>query len=472
MNYKLILILIVALVARLINLNQSFWLDEAAQLSESNRPISQLFDQSIVPHPPLYRILMHFWLNINSSEIILRLPSVIFGVATVFLTYFMVKHLCHIWKINPKKSDFISLGTALVLAINQYNVYYSQEFRPYALAGLLGTASTYFFLKRRWLWYFIISVSFIYTTYFAPFLLIVHFLYNLWFIKDVKHTVLWIIFILATYIPYLPFILKQLQVLGFGMTKDVPGWSDAVSVPLYKVLPLIFFKFSFGRITFDNKYFYGVFALALFLFYSFIIIRVMIQQKQSRMLTVLLAGPVILAFVVSVFVPVIAPQRLIFCLPLLLLLYIIGLSTFKGKIRLVLFLSIIFLNIVSLSLYYRDPKFQREQWRQAVNYIEMDAQPRSLALFVFPQPFGPWDYYQKGKVQAMGITTTLLLTDSDLARFKPTLLQVDSIYYFQYLTGLTDRENKLSKFLQKEGLVEKVVKDFPGVGFVYKYAKN
>jgi len=62
MKYKLLLILFIAIVLRLININQSLWLDEAAQISESIKPLTQLFDQAIVPHHPLYRILMHYWM--------------------------------------------------------------------------------------------------------------------------------------------------------------------------------------------------------------------------------------------------------------------------------------------------------------------------------------------------------------------------------------------------------------------------
>jgi len=81
----------------------------------------------------------------------LRLPSVIFGLVTVYLVFILAQEFCRKWKINQKLTQFISFGTALILSTNQYHVYYSQEFRPYALACLLGTVSTYYFIKNKWI---------------------------------------------------------------------------------------------------------------------------------------------------------------------------------------------------------------------------------------------------------------------------------------------------------------------------------
>ena len=81
-------ILIVALLLRLINLNQSLWLDEATQAILSQDSIKNiLFNHSADFHPPLSYILMHFWIQVNTSEIWLRLFSVIFAILTIWITY-------------------------------------------------------------------------------------------------------------------------------------------------------------------------------------------------------------------------------------------------------------------------------------------------------------------------------------------------------------------------------------------------
>lgn len=83
----MLLILILAFVLRLINLNQSFWLDEAAQVIESARPLSAQFSIVSDFHPPLFHLILHFWMMLGNSEVWIRLLPVSLGVATVYLIY-------------------------------------------------------------------------------------------------------------------------------------------------------------------------------------------------------------------------------------------------------------------------------------------------------------------------------------------------------------------------------------------------
>ena len=108
-NLKFILVVIIALLLRLVNLNQSFWLDEAAQVIESSRPFLQQFDLAADFHPPLYHILLHFWLLGGKSEIWVRLLSVGFGIGTIIILFWIGKLLV------DKKAAFIA---ALFLAIS------------------------------------------------------------------------------------------------------------------------------------------------------------------------------------------------------------------------------------------------------------------------------------------------------------------------------------------------------------------
>ena len=57
--FFLIVILFLALILRLVNLDQSFWLDEAAQVIESSRPLNQQFNLAADFHPPLYHLFLH-----------------------------------------------------------------------------------------------------------------------------------------------------------------------------------------------------------------------------------------------------------------------------------------------------------------------------------------------------------------------------------------------------------------------------
>ena len=81
------LILIIGFILRSIGLNQSLWLDEAAQALESIRPLNQQFDIVGDFQPPLFHLLLHFWLYLGKNEIFLRLLPVLIGVLTIFVIY-------------------------------------------------------------------------------------------------------------------------------------------------------------------------------------------------------------------------------------------------------------------------------------------------------------------------------------------------------------------------------------------------
>ena len=82
------LILLVALVLRLVSLNQSLWLDEATSALVVRMSVGDMFARFLPGdfHPPLYYLILKFWVSIfGNSEISLRMPSVIFGVITILI---------------------------------------------------------------------------------------------------------------------------------------------------------------------------------------------------------------------------------------------------------------------------------------------------------------------------------------------------------------------------------------------------
>src|SRR5258708_1476796 len=134
---KLWIIIFVALVLRLINVNQSLWLDEEKQVLLCKEQLRNIFWQrSVDVHPPLSYVLMHFWVVVNSSEIWLRLLSVIFGVLTVWVLYIFSSKIF---------SEKIALLSSFFLSISPYHIYYSQEVRMYSEAIFFATVSMYFF---------------------------------------------------------------------------------------------------------------------------------------------------------------------------------------------------------------------------------------------------------------------------------------------------------------------------------------
>ncbi len=128
------MITLVALALRLIALDRkSLWLDEAVTLQYALKDIGSLLSIQSDPHPPLYYVLMHYWITFGQSEFALRFPSALAGSMAVPLFY----HAVHEW--NGK---WAGVAAAWLLAIAPLHLWYSQETRMYALACTFGLAST------------------------------------------------------------------------------------------------------------------------------------------------------------------------------------------------------------------------------------------------------------------------------------------------------------------------------------------
>lgn len=128
----LLLVLLLALVVRLIGLGaHDFWFDEALELARDRLPWPRILFLARGPDPPLFRVLMSPLARVASSEEILRLPSVAFSVATVWL----------VWRWIARLGDRrLALVTAALLAVAPVQVHYAQEVSQYALAGMVGAA--------------------------------------------------------------------------------------------------------------------------------------------------------------------------------------------------------------------------------------------------------------------------------------------------------------------------------------------
>jgi uncharacterized membrane protein len=133
------LILLAAAFLRFYELGgQSFWTDEILSLGASSTPEDASFWKKILynVHGPLHTLIIHFLRKISLSEALLRAPSALAGVLSVFFLYR--------WLVILGKRDLALYG-ALFLALNPFNLYYSQELRFYSVATLLIIVSLIIF---------------------------------------------------------------------------------------------------------------------------------------------------------------------------------------------------------------------------------------------------------------------------------------------------------------------------------------
>ncbi|HUN56236.1 MAG TPA: glycosyltransferase family 39 protein [Smithella sp.] len=128
-NYLMTGVLCFGIILRLIGLNKGIWLDEYFTIDVITRnDFIEGMRSSGNLHPPFYFILLKLWSQISVSEPFLRLLSVIFGGATIFLIMRWAKEY---------SSPLASLLTGLLYSTLPILLRYSQEIRCYQLVILL-----------------------------------------------------------------------------------------------------------------------------------------------------------------------------------------------------------------------------------------------------------------------------------------------------------------------------------------------
>jgi mannosyltransferase len=237
---NLIILLIILALAAFLRFylldGQSFWNDEGNSARIAERSLQLITEGAAGDiHPPLYYYLLHFWRDVfGSSEAALRSLSALLGVALVGLTFLVGRKVF---------GAGVGLLAAFLVAINPFQIYYSQEARMYMLLAVIGAAATFFLLRllegwsirdqgsgirdsgsgRRWS--FVIShlalvicyALGLYTHYAFPFILVTHFLIVLVWTLVVharwQHFIIWIGLVAAggvLFLPWLPTAIRQI----------------------------------------------------------------------------------------------------------------------------------------------------------------------------------------------------------------------------------------------------------------------
>lgn len=133
------LVLILAIVFRLPTLtDRSIWTNEAYSYWFSNLSWTALWTQTpfYETHAPFYYSLLKIWTALaGTSEAGMRSLSVVASLATVAITALAPRLLG-----QEKLGDRIGIVAALLLAVNQGNIEYAQQARPYAIQTLFATA--------------------------------------------------------------------------------------------------------------------------------------------------------------------------------------------------------------------------------------------------------------------------------------------------------------------------------------------
>ena len=163
-SIPLAVILLLGLVLRLLYLGEkSLWLDEISSVTFARLDWHNFWNLMLARESNMvfYYLLLRGWIHLGESELVLRLLSVIFGVATIGAIYVFAK-------------DFFGRQTALLaallLAVNGAHVRASQWIRSYSLLLLLIVLSSILLARglqrptrRIWILYGLVTVLAVYS---------------------------------------------------------------------------------------------------------------------------------------------------------------------------------------------------------------------------------------------------------------------------------------------------------------------
>ena len=142
----LVVILLLAFALRLSRLEErGIWYDDAFSIFLAERRVEDIvLGTTADTMPPLYYVLLHFWMCLGEELFILRFLSVTLSLLIIPLTYLVASKLF---------GAHAGLYSAFFAAISPFQIYHAQELRMYGLLCLTGLAYVYSFstiwLRRR-----------------------------------------------------------------------------------------------------------------------------------------------------------------------------------------------------------------------------------------------------------------------------------------------------------------------------------
>ncbi len=139
---KIFLIIILGIALRLIFINKpdGLWNDEYISWIIAATPFSDGFINAVKSqcHMPFYYLYLKFFMTFfGQSDLLLRLTSVLAGVLSIPIMYF----------VGKEKDENTGLTCAGFTAISSFLIYYSQEVRIYAILFLFSALSLLYTIK-------------------------------------------------------------------------------------------------------------------------------------------------------------------------------------------------------------------------------------------------------------------------------------------------------------------------------------
>jgi mannosyltransferase len=348
---------------------QSFWHDEAVTVNRVLHP--SLWDTlSTLPGsestPPLYYVLAWFWSKIfGTGEAGLRSLSALLGTATVPVAYAAASRLV---------SRRAGLVAAALVAVNPLLVWYSQEARAYALLVLLTAVSFLFFVRARdsWsgrdlAWWAVASALALASHYFAAFVVVPEAIWLLWTARIKRPAILATVGVGLAGAALLPLALKQSSSANNNWFSDFALSSRLTDVPkAFLAGPP---RDQVGHALLVA----GILAVAGLLLLA---VRSQPDERRGALVSLVIGGaavvvPLLMAVVGADFF---IDRNLIAAVVPLTVAVAAGFASVRaGWVGLGAAALLVAVSVVMVVAVWRDPTFQRPDWREAAKQLRPEA---------------------------------------------------------------------------------------------------
>ncbi|MCM8818094.1 MAG: glycosyltransferase family 39 protein [Candidatus Omnitrophica bacterium] len=438
--FFLFFIILLGAILRIINLGRhSFWCDEFLAISLGKHSIKWIINFITFndAHPPLFYIMVHFWLKLGQSEFILRILPLIFGIMCIPLGYILGK------KFNSEKTGlllslFISLSPPLIL--------WSQLVKSYSLFTLLTIISFYVFLnfleqqdRKSKIILILLNVLILYTHNLGFIVILIQFIFAI-FSKKINLKFIYVY--LITFLFYIPWFIRIPYQIRFTLGVIRP-------LPISLRIPYTLFYFFLGETI--NPFNFKI-LVPIFLIYSITFIislkNVFLLEKNKKyFIGISLVLPLFFVFFRST-----VPQNLIPFSIFWFLFYAIGTEKLSKKniISYLVFIS----TFPSLFFYFTDNVSQYHDASKLIPFREIYKEIEKLegkSDLVFTTEkiekdlISPIFWYYKGKSQIIEIKSK-----NDLDKIIKLMKDKENFFLILDFVNSAEISEEAKKFFEKQ----------------------
>lgn len=406
---------------------ESLWLDELASWFFAGQDLAKAM-RAEPANPPLYFVSLHFWIRLfGASETAMRSFSVLPSVATVGLLYAFARR----WF-----GEAAALLAGAYLAVSSFQIEYAQEARVHAWLCFLILSASLLLWKaihapelgarlKYYAAYSLVCTICLYAHFFSVFYLAAHGVFVLLFRR--KQLPYLAAAVGAALLAFTPWLVEMLRAASAG------GQSRRY---LLLKLPQAYFSLMFGdslipmdeqavqqagQVLLDH---WAIMAAALFaasVLAAHLWPRLLRREAPLLFALNLSVTPVILAFLVSFRIMVFDERYVLSSSPFVCLLVSTaalgafqkeggagrnGSKRFAGRFAVAAYG---FLVLLSLHKYYFDSRFGKEQWREAVAYMDRYTSDPRTSIVIFEPDYLHfcYDYYTKAHLEGLRVTPSL-----------------------------------------------------------------